>query len=114
MLPVMDAHDPVLRETVARITAALPVSRIILFGSMAHGDPGEWSDYDLAVVWDTPLDPFLRALAVARTLRGLTIPADIVAVSGRELEQGEGLRYVVWTDILQRGRVLYDTSDDLA
>ena len=40
MLPVMDAHDPVLREIVGRIPAALPVSRIILFGSRAHGDPG--------------------------------------------------------------------------
>lgn len=35
--------------------------KVILFGSMADGTVGEWSDIDLVIIKDTPL-PFLQRL----------------------------------------------------
>lgn len=47
-----------LSEALERIVHTLVTEyqpeKIILFGSMATGDVGEWSDIDLAIIKDTP------------------------------------------------------------
>lgn len=106
----MVEHDPALREIVERIVSGLPVSRIVLFGSHAHGTAGADSDYDLAVVWDSPLPRFDRALAIRRHLFGITSPVDVLPFTPEELEQGTGARYVVWREIRERGRVIYEAD----
>jgi len=105
--------DPVLEQIVGRITSDLPVQKIILFGSRAHGDARSDSDYDLAVVWDTPMPPLFRALAVRKRLRGLGIPVDLVMFTPFEYEHGGDVRYVVWQDVLEHGTTVYD-ADALA
>jgi len=44
------ASDPVLAEVVHRLVEAYQPERIYLFGSVARGDAGPKSDYDLLVV----------------------------------------------------------------
>ena len=46
--PTVD--DPALFEAVRRLVAAYQPERIYLFGSVARGDAGQDSDYDLLVV----------------------------------------------------------------
>ena len=42
--------DSVVRSIVQQLEPEIPVSRIILFGSYASGQPKKWSDIDVAVV----------------------------------------------------------------
>lgn len=44
------ASDPVLAEVVRRLVEAYGPERIYLFGSVARGDAGPHSDYDILVV----------------------------------------------------------------
>ncbi len=104
------AEDPVLQEIVGRIASGLPVSRIILFGSHAHGDVTPDSDYDLAVIWDTPLDRLDRGLSVLRQLRGLPVAVDVLTFTPEEFATGLGARYLVWKDIRERGRMVFDAD----
>ena len=44
------ADDPVLAEAVRRLMEAYQPARVYLFGSVARGDAGPDSDYDLLLV----------------------------------------------------------------
>jgi predicted nucleotidyltransferase len=44
------ARDPTLAEIVRRLVAAYQPERIYLFGSVARGEAGPDSDYDLLVI----------------------------------------------------------------
>ncbi len=106
----MVPDDPALGQIVTRIAAGLPVQRIILFGSRARGDAGPDSDYDLAVVWDCPLQRLDRSLAVLRLLRGLPQPIDILPLTPEELRTGAGLRRPVWEDVRGNGVTVYEAG----
>ena len=43
-------HDSILTEIVQRLTSAFHPERIYLFGSVARGEAGPHSDYDLLMV----------------------------------------------------------------
>lgn len=42
--------DAALRKYAASLGEGLRIEAIILFGSYAKGEPGEWSDFDVAVI----------------------------------------------------------------
>jgi len=100
--------DPILQEIVNRLTADLPVSRIILFGSRCSGAIRADSDYDLAVVWDTPLDWLSRAVEVQKRLRWLPASVDALVFTSDEFEREDGAWPGVWRDIKRRGQLLFD------
>ncbi len=54
--PLSRADRLAIRDAVARLVAAVPVERIVLFGSKARGDDDEESDIDLLVITSRPLD----------------------------------------------------------
>jgi predicted nucleotidyltransferase len=54
--PLSPADRLAIRDAVARLVAAVPVERIVLFGSKARGDDDEESDIDLLVITSRPLD----------------------------------------------------------
>ncbi len=39
-----------LKEFKKRVSKKLPLEKMILFGSRAHGKPGRWSDFDIILV----------------------------------------------------------------
>lgn len=80
---------------------------IILFGSVAHGEVGEWSDIDLCVIKDTDT-PFLRRMVDARLAADTSEPMDVLVYTSAEWLQmlREG-NYFVRDEILGRGRVLH-------
>jgi uncharacterized protein len=73
------AGDPVLAEIVRRLVEAYRPERIYLFGSVARGDAGPHSDYDiLVVVPDSAPPERLRSRLAYQALRGTGTAADVV------------------------------------
>lgn len=97
-----------LPAAVARVVSAVRPRRIILFGYFAYGTPSPDSDVDLLVELDTALMPEERHLAVARQLRPRQFPLDLLVMTPAELRAALEAGDVLVTEILQRGRVLYE------
>jgi predicted nucleotidyltransferase len=57
MVPTSSLDSPVLADIVRRLVAAYGPERIYLFGSMARGDAGPDSDYDVLVVVADDTEP---------------------------------------------------------
>jgi uncharacterized protein len=55
-----EAEQQVLNRLRALLAAKLPLYRLILFGSRARGDADYYSDLDVVVVLDGPLDEAAR------------------------------------------------------
>jgi len=85
--------------------------RVVLFGSMARGNVGEWSDLDLLIVKETS-DSFLeRSKQVALLCRAL-VGVDYLVYTPVELDEmiERGNPFIL--EALQEGRVLYDRRTD--
>lgn len=73
------ASDPVLSEVVRRLVEAYSPERIYLFGSVARGEAGPDSDYDIMVIVPDDEPPErLRSRLAYRALRGTGTAADVV------------------------------------
>src|ERR1017187_289716 len=94
ILRTATAGDPVLAEVVRRLLEAYRPERIWLFGSVARGEAGPDSDYDLMVVVpdDTPPEQqrsragyrAVRDLSAARDMRQLHLKASFPSTVARE------------------------------
>jgi predicted nucleotidyltransferase len=72
-------QDPMLAEIVRRLIEAYQPERIYLFGSLARGEGGPDSDYDLMVVVPDDAPPQRRRSRLAyQVLRGTGRAADVV------------------------------------
>lgn len=103
-----DAHRRALRRELVRLTKAAAkagVQRVILFGSLLHGEPSLHSDLDLLIVWDTPL-PFLeRTVELYRRLQP-QVATDLLVYTPAEMQRMAHTPLV--RQALQEGRVLYE------
>ena len=102
------ASDPVLAEVVQRLVEAYRPERIYLFGSVARGDAGPDSDYDLMVVVpdDAPAEMQDCDLAY-RALRGLGIAKDVLVWTRGEFEKRLHLKASLPSTILREGKSLH-------
>jgi len=93
------------RERLTIEAIKLGVERVILFGSTIQGKAGLYSDLDLLLVWDTPLDILERTAEVYRRLNP-RVATDILVYTPDELA-----RLLVESPFVRRvvneGRVLY-------
>jgi predicted nucleotidyltransferase len=81
--------------------------KVIVFGSLATGEVGEWSDIDVVVVKQTK-KRFFRRLDEVLTLTRPRVAADILVYTPAEFERMcEGRRFFR-EEILRKGRVLYE------
>lgn len=70
-----------------RLRTAIHAERVWLFGSQARGDAGIDSDIDLlAVIPDSPVSRYQRAVAARRELADFNVPMDIVVMTHDEWE----------------------------
>lgn len=106
-----DEREKRLQSELHRITEQLKsvgVQKIILFGSLAHGQAGLTTDIDLIVVYETDkrfLDRLEELYAVARPKMAL----DILAYTPQEFERlREERRFV--KDAVATGKVLYEAQ----
>ena len=97
-----------LKRIVERLSDAYQPQRIFLFGSVARGEAGPDSDYDLLVVVpdDAPPDRQRSRLAYER-LWGTGTAADVLVWTQGRFESRAHLRASLPGTILREGRLLY-------
>lgn len=84
--------------------------KIILFGSLATGEVHEWSDIDLAIIKETPLNYFERLLELNRMIDS-HLATDVFIYRPEEFSTkvAEG-HYFFVDEIIGRGRIIYERS----
>ena len=81
--------------------------RIILFGSTASGKEKKDSDLDLLIIKNTDLDPIRRVQELS-SLIDRDIPCDFLVYTPGELKQRSRLGDYLITEILQKGKTVYE------
>ena len=105
-----DPMNHILDDIIARILGVARPDRIILFGSLAWGDPDEESDIDLLVIMDTDESRATRAIRLGRLFRPRPAPLDILVMTPEEVTERVELGDPFIQDILSRGRVLFEAD----
>jgi predicted nucleotidyltransferase len=101
------ANDPILAELVRRIVEAYRPELLYLFGSVARGDAGPDSDYDLLVVVPDDAPPERRRSRLAyEVLRGTGTSADVLVCTRSYFEQRRMLKASLPGTVLREGRAL--------
>jgi predicted nucleotidyltransferase len=102
------ADDPALAEVVRRLVHAYEPERIYLFGSVARGDAGANSDYDLLVVVPNDAPPARRRSRLAyEALRGTGIAVDVLACTKSYFDDRRSLKASLPGTVLREGRLLH-------
>jgi len=102
------ADDPDLAEVVRRLVESYQPERVYLFGSVAMGDAGPDSDYDLLVIVPDDAPPERRRSRLAyEVLRGTGTAADVLVCTRSYFEQRRLLRASLPGTVLREGRVLH-------
>jgi predicted nucleotidyltransferase len=83
--------------------------KIILFGSQAYGQSTIESDVDLLVVMPYEGSPFRQAGEILKRLK-VWMPVDLIVRSAADIEQRLNLEDKFMRDILERGKVMYESS----
>lgn len=105
----MPQLDPKLvEEIVRRIVETVHPEKIILFGSLARGDPRPQSDLDLLVIAQSQEPRYRRSAPLYGILSDIFIPMDILVYSPEEVEEWSGVRQAFVTTAIREGRVLYE------
>lgn len=106
-----EARRRLLAEELERILqiliARVKPHKVILFGSMAAGEVGEWSDIDLVVVQETS-QPFWKRVRSLRELLRPQVGLDLLVYTPEEFAKLRQDRSFFQEQILSQGRVIYD------
>ncbi len=105
----MRSHlDPALAEVVRRLAEAYEPERIYLFGSVARGDAGHDSDYDLLVVVPDDASPERRRSRLAyQALRGTGTAADVLVWRKSAFEGRLRVVASLPATVMREGKLLY-------
>ena len=88
------------------LEAALPETRLILFGSRARGEAGRDSDLDFLVIEPFVADAVGESVRLRRTLNDLDVWADVVVVSKESVREWRDVYGTVIHAALDEGREL--------
>jgi len=101
--------EPIIEQIVHRLVKHYQPQRIILFGSLAYGEPNEDSDIDLLIVKDTGETPLARRIYVRRLVADSErrTPFSPLVLTPEELEAQLRMGNPFYQEILGRGKVLY-------
>jgi predicted nucleotidyltransferase len=107
-MTIPSANDPALRTMVERLSGVYRPERIYLYGSVARGDAGPDSDYDLLIVVpDDASADLLRSRPAYRASRDLGIPRDVLVMKSSEFQSQLPLRASLPSTVAREGIVLY-------
>lgn len=81
--------------------------KVILFGSLATGATGEWSDIDLVIVKNTD-SRFLDRIKEVLQLLQPRVGVDILVYTPEEIERLSHERGFIRAEIQEKGKVLYE------
>ena len=103
-----EATDPALAEAVRRLAQVYTPECIYLFGSVARGDAGPDSDYDiLIVVPDTASFEQRRSIIGYQALAGLGIAKDLLVWTRAEFDKRLHLKSSLPATVVREGKVMY-------
>lgn len=101
-------RDPRLAEIVRRLVEAYRPERIYLFGSVARGETGPDSDYDLLVVVPDDTPPERKGSKLAyQALWGTGTAADVLVCTRSYFEARRHLRASLPGTVLREGKLLH-------
>jgi len=101
-------RDPRLAEVVRRLVEAYHPERIYLFGSVARGDAGPDSDYDLLVVVPDDAPPERKDSKLAyRVLWGTGAAADVIVWERSRFERRARVVCSLPATVLREGQLLH-------
>lgn len=101
-------RDPRLAEIVRRLVHAYQPARIYLFGSVARGEAGPDSDYDLLVVVADEASPERKDSKLAyRALWGTGTAADVIIWEKSRFERRARVVCSLPGTVLREGKLLY-------
>jgi len=81
--------------------------RILMFGSLASDQVGEWSDIDLVIIKESEHD-FLDRIREVMQLLKPRVGVDILVYTPQEFAQLSRERRFMREEIIAKGRVLYE------
>ncbi len=101
-----------LQHIVRQLVESYQPQRIILFGSLAYGEPDEDSDIDLLVIKDTTESPLERRVRVRQLAADpdRRIPFSPLVLTPDELAQRLRMGDAFYQEIVRRGHTLYARS----
>ncbi len=101
-------RDPKLAEIVRRLVDAYRPERIYLFGSVARGETGPDSDFDLLVVVPDEAPPERKGSKLAyQALCGTGTAADVLVCTRSYFEARRHLRASLPGTVLREGKLLH-------
>ena len=104
------ARATLLRQELARfieiVTQQMQPESIILFGSLATGHVGEWSDLDLVVIANTDLPFYERIKHVLQSVRPRA-GMDVFIYTPAEWAEMASERSFIRDEIRDKGQVVY-------
>ncbi|MFQ5614534.1 MAG: nucleotidyltransferase domain-containing protein [Anaerolineae bacterium] len=102
-------HRQALAEALQAIVAALArkpeVERAILFGSYAEGRCDLFTDLDILIVMESPLDFLARTAEMYRDLAS-SVDMDLLVYTPEELERNRERGFI--HQVLEKGKVIYE------
>ena len=102
------AGDTALSEVVRRLVEAYRPERIYLFGSVARGDAGPDSDYDIMVVVPDDAPPELRRSHAAYVaLWGTGVASDVLVWTASQFDSRLHLAASLPATVIREGRLLH-------
>ncbi len=106
------AMERILRPIIRRIIEGYNPQKIVLFGSLAWGEPDEDSDIDLLILKETEESPLERRIRVRQLVADIPrrIPFSPLVLTPEELAYRLKVGDPFYQEILRRGLVLYERN----
>ena len=103
-------HQRALADALQAIVVALArspqVERAILFGSYAEGRRDLFTDLDILIVMESPLDFVTRTAQMYRYLSSTTVDLDLIIYTPEELERNRERGFI--RQVLKTGKIIYE------
>ncbi|MBC7222623.1 nucleotidyltransferase domain-containing protein [Candidatus Bipolaricaulota bacterium] len=115
----MNEREELLRRELARLLEFLkkddpPPEKVILFGSMARGEPAaEWTDLDIVIIQPTSLPFFERAVQFFERFQP-KVAMDVFIYTPEEFAELVRTSRFFQEEVLEKGKVLYERSSKVA
>jgi predicted nucleotidyltransferase len=105
--PILE-RDRVLADIVRRLVDAYQPERVYLFGSIARGEAGPDSDYDLMLVVPDDAPPERQDSDLAyRALRGTGVATDVIVWKSSAFERRKHVVTSLPATVLREGKLLH-------
>jgi uncharacterized protein len=100
-----------VRAVVERILQVSKPKKLVIFGSCVRGNLNEHSDLDVLVVTgDEVISPRKEAVRIRRSLKGISMPIDIIVVPEYQLDELADQPGLIYREALKHGEVVYESA----